>query len=59
MLGLRSRNNIANPLLAAGPVLDWNTDAVAFYNVMGANNMGEGTVRRIDGPVLERLAARG
>ena len=39
-------------------VLDWNTDAVAFYRALGAVGMEEWTVQRVSGEALVRLAGR-
>ena len=39
-------------------VLDWNTDAIAFYRAMGAVGMEEWTVQRVSGDALVRLAGR-
>ncbi|EZP49330.1 GNAT family N-acetyltransferase [Sphingomonas sp. RIT328] len=38
-------------------VLDWNSDAIAFYRRMGAIGMDEWTVQRVSGAALTRLAA--
>ena len=40
-------------------VLDWNTDAVRFYERFGAKAMDEWTVFRITGDALEKLAQSG
>ena len=37
-------------------VLDWNTDAIRFYESLGAKAMDEWTVYRVTGPALARLA---
>ena len=37
-------------------VLDWNAPSIAFYDSLGAAEMGEWTVRRLDGEALRRLA---
>lgn len=37
-------------------VLDWNTDAIAFYRAMGAVGQDEWTVQRVSGEALARLA---
>jgi len=39
-------------------VLDWNADAIAFYQSLGAQAMDEWTVQRISGTALEALAAK-
>lgn len=39
-------------------VLDWNKDAIAFYESMGATAMSEWTVQRVTGKALEALAAK-
>ncbi|PJJ97494.1 GNAT family N-acetyltransferase [Lysobacteraceae bacterium NML91-0213] len=38
-------------------VLDWNTDAIAFYRELGAVGLDGWTVQRVDGEALQRLAA--
>ena len=38
-------------------VLNWNTDAITFYQSIGAIPMDEWTVQRVTGHALERLAA--
>jgi GNAT superfamily N-acetyltransferase len=38
-------------------VLDWNTDAIAFYASIGAVPMDEWTVQRVTGEALVQLAA--
>ncbi len=38
-------------------VLDWNTDAIGFYESLGAKPMNEWTVYRLSGATLEQLAA--
>ncbi|TKS53100.1 GNAT family N-acetyltransferase [Luteimonas yindakuii] len=38
-------------------VLDWNTDAIAFYRELGAVGLDGWTVQRVDGDALQRLAA--
>jgi len=40
-------------------VLDWNTDAIRFYEQFGAKAMDEWTVFRITGDALEKLAQSG
>jgi len=40
-------------------VLDWNTDAIRFYESLGAKAMDEWTVYRITGPALAALAGKG
>lgn len=37
-------------------VLDWNTDAIRFYESLGAKAMDEWTVYRVTGASLERLS---
>ncbi|MBW8772246.1 MAG: GNAT family N-acetyltransferase [Gemmatimonadetes bacterium] len=37
-------------------VLDWNTDAIRFYESLGAKAMDEWTVYRVTGSALSRLA---
>lgn len=37
-------------------VLDWNADAIRFYESLGAKAMDEWTVYRVTGPALSRLA---
>jgi hypothetical protein len=38
-------------------VLDWNKDAITFYQSIGAIPMDEWTVQRITGDALKKLAA--
>jgi GNAT superfamily N-acetyltransferase len=38
-------------------VLDWNTDAIGFYQGLGAVLMDEWTTMRVTGPALESLSA--
>lgn len=38
-------------------VLDWNNEAITFYESIGAVSMNEWTVQRITGEGLEKLAA--
>ena len=38
-------------------VLDWNAEAIAFYEGLGAKSMREWTVQRIEGEALQTLAA--
>lgn len=38
-------------------VLDWNTDAIRFYQRLGATAMDEWTVQRVEGDALHALAA--
>lgn len=40
-------------------VLDWNVDAIGFYEAMGAVAMSDWTVYRLAGDALQRLAAEG
>lgn len=40
-------------------VLDWNTDAIAFYRALGAVAMDEWTGQRVSGDALRRLAGEG
>lgn len=40
-------------------VLDWNTDAIRFYESLGAKAMDEWTVYRVTGEALTNLASRG
>lgn len=40
-------------------VLDWNVDAIGFYEAMGAVAMSDWTVYRLTGDALQRLAAEG
>jgi GNAT superfamily N-acetyltransferase len=40
-------------------VLDWNTDAQAFYRSVGASPEDEWTVWRVDGEALRRLGSDG
>ena len=35
-------------------VLDWNVDAIAFYESLGATRMAEWQLCRLTGPALER-----
>jgi GNAT superfamily N-acetyltransferase len=37
-------------------VLDWNTDAIGFYEKLGARGMTDWTVHRLTGDALHRLA---
>jgi GNAT superfamily N-acetyltransferase len=37
-------------------VLDWNVDAIRFYEILGARPMSEWTVYRVTGDALRRLA---
>ena len=37
-------------------VLDWNSDAIRFYESLGAKAMDEWTVYRVTGPALAQLA---
>jgi GNAT superfamily N-acetyltransferase len=37
-------------------VLDWNAPSIAFYDSLGAAEMADWTVRRLDGEALRRLA---
>jgi GNAT superfamily N-acetyltransferase len=37
-------------------VLDWNVDAIAFYEGLGAKSLSEWTVQRIEGEALAKLA---
>jgi hypothetical protein len=37
-------------------VLDWNTNAIEFYESLGAEAMGEWTTMRVSGEALRRLA---
>lgn len=39
-------------------VLDWNTEATAFYRALGAEEMAEWTVYRVSGQALASLAAQ-
>ena len=39
-------------------VLDWNTDAIRFYESLGAKAMDEWTVYRVTGAALKELAAK-
>ena len=39
-------------------VLDWNEDAIRFYEALGARALNEWTVFRVDGAALDGLAAR-
>ncbi len=39
-------------------VLDWNEDAIGFYEGLGARGMNEWTVFRLDGHALEDLASQ-
>lgn len=39
-------------------VLDWNEDAIRFYESMGATQMRDWRIYRLTGPALERLAAQ-
>ena len=38
-------------------VLDWNEDAIVFYQSLGAVPLSEWTAQRVSGDALERLAA--
>lgn len=38
-------------------VLDWNAPSIAFYDSLGAENLGGWTTRRLTGEPLARLAA--
>lgn len=38
-------------------VLDWNAPAIGFYEALGARQMDEWTVMRVDGAALAELAA--
>jgi len=40
-------------------VLDWNTPAIDFYTVMGAESLDEWRIRRVTGDALAKLAGRG
>jgi GNAT superfamily N-acetyltransferase len=40
-------------------VLDWNTPAIDFYTVMGAESLDEWRIRRVTGEALAKLAGRG
>ena len=40
-------------------VLDWNTDAIGFYQGLGAVLMDEWTVMRVDGAALSAMSALG
>ncbi len=40
-------------------VLDWNVDAIAFYEKLGARGLSDWTVHRITGDALMSLAAEG
>jgi GNAT superfamily N-acetyltransferase len=40
-------------------VLDWNTDAIGFYEKLGARGMADWTVHRLTGDALLALAAEG
>ena len=40
-------------------VLDWNADAIAFYEKLGARGMSDWTVHRVTGDALVSLAAEG
>jgi GNAT superfamily N-acetyltransferase len=37
-------------------VLDWNAPSIAFYDSLGAAELSDWTVRRLDGEALRRLA---
>jgi GNAT superfamily N-acetyltransferase len=39
-------------------VLDWNKDAIRFYESLGAKAMDEWTVYRVTGPALAQLAGK-
>jgi hypothetical protein len=38
-------------------VLDWNVDAIRFYERLGARAMDEWTTYRVSGEALQNLAA--
>lgn len=40
-------------------VLDWNAPAIGFYEALGAREMREWRIMRVDGEALPRLAGRG
>jgi GNAT superfamily N-acetyltransferase len=40
-------------------VLDWNTEAIGFYERMGAKPLSEWTTMRLEGEALRRLASEG
>lgn len=40
-------------------VLDWNVDAIGFYEALGARPMSDWTVYRVSGDALQKLAAEG
>jgi GNAT superfamily N-acetyltransferase len=40
-------------------VLDWNVDAIGFYEKLGARGLTEWTVHRVTGEALSRLAEEG
>ena len=40
-------------------VLDWNVDAIGFYEALGAKAMSDWTVYRLTGGALQALAAEG
>jgi GNAT superfamily N-acetyltransferase len=40
-------------------VLDWNSPALEFYQVLGAEAMGDWTTHRVSGEALSRLAETG
>jgi GNAT superfamily N-acetyltransferase len=40
-------------------VLDWNTDAIGFYEKLGARGMTDWTVHRLTGAALAALASEG
>jgi GNAT superfamily N-acetyltransferase len=39
-------------------VLDWNTPSIEFYKALGAREMSDWHMYRIDGPALQKLAVR-
>jgi len=39
-------------------VLDWNADAIAFYDALGAETKSEWVLRRLTGAALRKLAGR-
>jgi RimJ/RimL family protein N-acetyltransferase len=38
-------------------VLDWNEDAIRFYESLGARPMSDWTIYRVTGEALQKLAA--
>ena len=38
--------------------LDWNAPALGFYEKLGAEQLGEWVMHRLDGEALERVAGR-